>query len=61
MENKLIVSIESYGIKHTTEVGAGVDSDVFSEIVFNLMCCTGYNRDNIIDSFKHIIRVNDDN
>lgn len=61
MENKLIVSIESYGIKHTTEVGSDVDSDVFAEIVFNLMCCVGYNRDNIIDSFKHIIRVNDDN
>lgn len=61
MENKLIVSIESYGIKHTSEASDEIDSDVFSEIVLNLMCCTGYSRQSIIDSFKHIIRVNDDN
>ncbi len=56
MKDKLIVSIESQGLKHTTEASNQVDSYDFAEIVFNLMCATGYHRDNIIEGFKEIIR-----
>jgi hypothetical protein len=56
MENKIIISIESYGIKHTTEANNCIDSDKFAEIVFNLMCATGYHRDNIIEGLKNVIK-----
>jgi hypothetical protein len=56
MEDKIIISIESHGFKHTTEASDEIDSDEFAEIVFNLMCSTGYSRDNIIDGFKHVIK-----
>jgi hypothetical protein len=55
MEDKLIVSIESHGFKHTTEASNQVDVYEFSEIVFNLMCLTGYHRDSIIKGLKEII------
>jgi hypothetical protein len=61
MEDKLIVSIESHGFKHITEASDEIDSDEFAEIVFNLMCSTGYSRCNIIDGFKHVIKQHDDN
>lgn len=61
MEDKIIISIESYGIKHTSEASNQIESDEFTEIVFNLMCSTGYHRVNIIDGFKHVIRQQDDN
>jgi hypothetical protein len=56
MKDKIIISIESYGIKHTSEASDEIDSDEFAEIVFNLMCSTGYSRDNIIDGFKNVIK-----
>lgn len=58
MEDKLIVSIESYGIKHTTEASAEVNSDEFASIVFNLMCLTGFHKDNIIESLQNVINEN---
>jgi predicted protein tyrosine phosphatase len=56
MEDKIIISIESQGFKHTTEASNQIDSYEFAEIVFNLMCATGYHRDNIIEGFKEIIK-----
>jgi hypothetical protein len=56
MEDKIIISIESHGIKHTSEASDEIDSDEFAEIVFNLMCATGYHRANIIEGLKYIIR-----
>jgi hypothetical protein len=56
MEDKIIISIESHGFKHTTEASDEIDSDEFAEIVFNLMCSTGYHRDNIIEGLKHVIK-----
>jgi hypothetical protein len=56
MKDKLIVSIESHGFKHTTEASDEIDSDEFAEIVFNLMCSTGYSRDNIIEGLKNVIK-----
>jgi hypothetical protein len=60
MEDKIIITIESYGIKHTSEASDEIDSDEFAEIVFNLMCSTGYSRCNIIDGFKHVIKQHDE-
>jgi hypothetical protein len=56
MEDKIIITIESYGIKHTSEASDEIDSDEFAEIVFNLMCSTGYHRDNIIEGLKNVIK-----
>ena len=56
MKDKIIVSIESHGIKHTSEASNQIDSYDFAEIVFNLMCATGYHRNNIIEGFKEIIK-----
>jgi hypothetical protein len=56
MKDKLIVSIESHGFKHTTEASDEIDSDEFAEIVFNLMCSTGYSRCNIIEGLKNVIK-----
>jgi hypothetical protein len=56
MKDKIIISIESHGIKHTSEASDEIDSDEFAEIVFNLMCSTGYSRDNIIKGLKEIIK-----
>jgi hypothetical protein len=56
MEDKIIISIESHGFKHTTEASDEIDSDEFAEIVFNLMCSTGYSRCNIIEGLKEIIK-----
>jgi hypothetical protein len=56
MEDKIIISIESHGIKHTSEANNCIDSDGFAEIAFNLMCCVGYHRDNIIEGLKHVIK-----
>lgn len=61
MKDKIIITIESYGIKRTSEASDEIDSDEFAEIAFNLMCSTGYSRQNIIDGFKHVIRQHDDN
>ena len=55
MKDKIIVSIESHGFKHTTEASNQIDADEFSKIVFNLMCSTGYHKDNIIEALKNII------
>jgi hypothetical protein len=56
MEDKIIITIESYGIKRISEASDEIDSDEFAEIVFNLMCATGYHRDNIIEGLKHVIK-----
>jgi hypothetical protein len=56
MEDKIIISIQSHGIKHTSEASNQIDSYDFAEIVFNLMCATGYHRDNIIEGLKHVIK-----
>ncbi len=56
MEDKIIISIESHGFKHTTEASDEIDSDEFAEIVFNLMCSTGYSRCNIIEGLKNVIK-----
>jgi len=61
MENKLIVSIEKYGTKFSTEASADIDAYDFAEIVFKLMCSTGYNKQNIIDELRNVINDNDDN
>lgn len=61
MKDKIIISIESYGIKRTSEASDEIDSDEFADIVFNLMCSTGYSRHNIIDGFKYVIEQHDDN
>ena len=61
MKDKIIITIESYGIKRISEASDEIDSDEFAEIVFNLMCSTGYSRCNIIDGFKNVIRQHDDN
>lgn len=57
---KLIVSIESYGKKFITEASAEIDVLEFSEIVFNLMCSTGYSKLNIIDGLRNVIKENDE-
>jgi hypothetical protein len=56
MKDKIIISIESHGFKHTTEASNQIDSDEFAEIVFNLMCATGYSRCNIIEGLKNVIK-----
>jgi hypothetical protein len=55
MKDKIIISIESHGFKHTTETSNQIDVYEFAEILFNLMCATGYHRNNIIEGFKHVI------
>ena len=60
MEDKIIISIESHGFKHTTETSNQIDFYEFAEIVFNLMCATGYHRDNIIEGLKHVIKENNE-
>jgi hypothetical protein len=60
MKDKLIVSIESHGFKHTTEASNQIESDEFAEIVFKLMCSTNYHRDNIIEGLKNVIKQHDD-
>jgi hypothetical protein len=56
MEDKIIITIESYGIKRISEASDEIDSNEFAEIVFNLMCSTGYHRNNIIEGLKNVIR-----
>lgn len=56
MEDKIIISIESHGFKHTTEASNQIAIYLFTDIVFNLMCFTGYHRDNIIEGLKEIIK-----
>ena len=55
MIGKIIISIESYGVKNTTEASNQIDSDEFTEIVFKLMCLSGYHKENIINGLKKVI------
>jgi hypothetical protein len=55
IENKLTVSMEAYGVKHTTEASAETNAYEFTEIVFNMMCMLGYHKSSIIEGLEEII------